>query len=83
VSWVPLGRQWVTKRYALFCGKTPHVFGVEVYRKSTGVLDVGKSKGKGRSWSDGPEYGRSRKEPNNRAIGTEMRVGIRPMTGES
>jgi hypothetical protein len=33
-------------RYAFFCGKTPPDFGVEVYRKSTGVLDLGKSSGK-------------------------------------
>jgi hypothetical protein len=27
-------------RYALFCGKTQRKFGVEVYRKSSGVLDL-------------------------------------------
>jgi hypothetical protein len=29
----------LSKEYAFFCGKTRDVFGVEVYRKSTGVLD--------------------------------------------
>ena len=33
------------KRYAFFCRKTTDIFGVEVYRKSTGVLDLGKSSG--------------------------------------
>ncbi len=31
-----------------FCGKTREVFAVEVYRKSTGVLRLGKSEGKRR-----------------------------------
>jgi hypothetical protein len=33
-------------RDAFFCGKTRDVFGVEVYRKSTGVLELRKSEGK-------------------------------------
>jgi hypothetical protein len=32
--------------YAFFCRKTRDVFGVEVYRKSTGIFDLGKSAGK-------------------------------------
>jgi hypothetical protein len=34
------------KEYAIFCRKTLCDFGVEVYRKSTGDLDLGKSAGK-------------------------------------
>ena len=36
--------------YTVFCRKTRDVFGVEVYRKSTGDLDLGKSAGKESGW---------------------------------
>ena len=49
-SWRYLGSIGKPKGYqmesAFFCGKTRAVFGVEVYRKSTGVLDLGKSAAK-------------------------------------
>jgi hypothetical protein len=42
----PGGRLGVTFEICVFCGETPIDFGVEVYRKSTGSLVLGKSTAK-------------------------------------
>ena len=46
LTWFPSGSRGVTDLMCVFCGKTRDVFCVEVYRKSTGDSDLGKSAAK-------------------------------------
>ena len=43
---------WLGRRFTLFCRKTPAGFGVDVYRKSTGDLVLGKSAAKNSRCAD-------------------------------
>src|ERR1022692_3898647 len=62
----PEGYQLATSKSTYFCRKTPDVFDVDVYRKSTGGLASGKSSGKSRSWADATELSSSDTKLNNR-----------------